>query len=73
MQPDDTRAHLSRRKVLFITGYAENAVVGNGQLEAGMPVLTKPFAIEGLAALISDLIAGGPVAGRRLGAGPPSS
>jgi hypothetical protein len=30
--------------VLFITGYAENAVVGNGHLDAGMQVITKPFA-----------------------------
>ncbi|MCP3731070.1 ATP-binding protein [Sphingomonas sp. MG17] len=43
-------------KVLFITGYAENAVVGNGQLEPGMHVLTKPFAMEGLANRIRTLI-----------------
>jgi CheY-like chemotaxis protein len=45
-------------KVLFITGYAENAVVGNGQLEPGMHVLTKPFAIEALGIRIKNLIAG---------------
>jgi signal transduction histidine kinase len=44
-------------KVLFITGYAENARVGNGQLERGMHVLTKPFAIETLASRIKELIA----------------
>ena len=33
-------------KTLFITGYAENAVMGYGQLGAGMGVLTKPFAVE---------------------------
>ncbi len=43
-------------KVLFITGYAENAVVGNGHLEPGMQVLTKPFAMEALASRIKDLI-----------------
>ena len=43
-------------KVLFITGYAENAVVGNGHLEPGMQVLTKPFAMEALALRIKDLI-----------------
>lgn len=32
-------------KVLFVTGYAENAALGNGQLEPGMHVLTKPFSI----------------------------
>jgi PAS domain S-box-containing protein len=46
-------------KVLFITGYAENAVLGNGYLEPGMQVLTKPFAMEALAGRIRELIAEG--------------
>nr|WP_280525316.1 PAS domain S-box protein [Methylobacterium oxalidis] len=45
-------------KVLFITGYAENAAVGNGLLEPGMQVLTKPFAIDALASRIRNLIPG---------------
>ena len=45
-------------KVLFITGYAENAVLGHGHLDPGMHVLTKPFAIETLASRIKDLIDG---------------
>jgi CheY-like chemotaxis protein len=44
-------------KVLFITGYAENAVVGNGQLDRGMHVMTKPFAMDDLADRIRTLIA----------------
>ncbi|MER2266163.1 hybrid sensor histidine kinase/response regulator [Methylobacterium oxalidis] len=44
-------------KVLFITGYAENAVLGNGYLRPGMQVLTKPFVLEALASRIKDLIA----------------
>ena len=44
-------------RVLFITGYAENAAVGHGYLEPGMQVLTKPFAMEALASRIKDLIA----------------
>lgn len=44
-------------KVLFITGYAENAAIGNGHLEAGMQVLTKPFAMEDLARRIKDIVA----------------
>ena len=43
-------------KVLFITGYAENAVLGNGYLRPGMQVLTKPFVLETLATRIKDLI-----------------
>ena len=42
--------------MLFITGYAENAVVGYGHLDAGMYVMTKPFAMEALAGRIKELI-----------------
>jgi len=44
-------------KVLFITGYAENAAVGNGHLRPGMHVMTKPFAMETLATRIKGIIA----------------
>jgi len=43
-------------KVLFITGYAENAVVGNGHLEPGMAVLTKPFVVETLGVRIREML-----------------
>ena len=43
-------------KVLFITGYAENAVVGNGHLAPGMEIVTKPFVMTALAAKIRDMI-----------------
>lgn len=43
-------------KVLFITGYAENAAVGNGYLMPGMGVLTKPFEMAALAARIRTLV-----------------
>jgi CheY-like chemotaxis protein len=56
---DAGRAVRCGLKVLFITGYAENAVVGNGHLDPGMQVLTKPFAMEALASRIKELIAGG--------------
>lgn len=45
-------------RTLFITGFAENALLNNGQLEPGMSVLTKPFAMDVLAARIRELIAG---------------
>ena len=44
-------------KVLFITGYAENAVIGNGQLAPNMSLVTKPFAMEALAAKVRTLLA----------------
>jgi CheY-like chemotaxis protein len=43
-------------KVLFITGYAENSAIGNGHLAPGMVVLTKPFAVDVLAARIRELL-----------------
>ncbi|MDB5689785.1 MAG: hybrid sensor histidine kinase/response regulator, partial [Sphingomonas bacterium] len=43
-------------KVLFITGYAENAAVGNGHLERGMELLTKPFTIEALSQKVADML-----------------
>jgi CheY-like chemotaxis protein len=55
---DAAREHRPDLKVLFITGYAENAAVGNGHLEPGMQVLTKPFAMDALASRIKDLIVG---------------
>jgi PAS domain S-box-containing protein len=45
-------------KVLFITGYAENAALNHGHLAPGMQVLTKPFALDILAARIRGLIEG---------------
>lgn len=35
-------------KVLFVTGYAENVAVGNGHIEEGMAVITKPFSMARL-------------------------
>jgi len=54
---DAGRAVRPELKVLFITGYAENAVLSHGHLDRGMHVLTKPFAMEALASRIKDLIA----------------
>ncbi|MFC7735169.1 response regulator [Roseomonas sp. GCM10028921] len=43
-------------KVLFITGYAENAALGSGHFDPGMHVMTKPFAMDALATRIRELI-----------------
>lgn len=51
-------------KVLFITGYAANAVLNNGHLRPGMAVLTKPFSIDVIAERIRSMIdSGGSPAG----------
>ncbi len=43
-------------KILFITGYAENAVVGNGHLEPGMQVITKPFSVAALGNKVAEIL-----------------
>ncbi len=53
---DAARTQRKDLKVLFITGYAENAVLSHGHLEHGMHVLTKPFSMEALTARIRDLL-----------------
>ncbi|SET01478.1 PAS domain S-box protein [Stigmatella erecta] len=43
-------------QVLFITGYAEGASVRGGFLAPGMEMITKPFALDVLAAKIREMI-----------------
>ena len=52
------REHRPDLKILFITGYAENAAMANGFLAPGMEMVTKPFAVDALAARIREMIAG---------------
>jgi DNA-binding response OmpR family regulator len=53
---DAARATRHGLKVLFITGYAENAAVGNGHLEPGMEILTKPFPMATLANKVREML-----------------
>jgi CheY-like chemotaxis protein len=53
---DAGRVHRPGLKVLFITGYAENAVFGNGILEPSMQVIAKPFSMDVLATRIRVMI-----------------
>jgi CheY-like chemotaxis protein len=53
---DAARVTRPELKVLFITGYAENAVISHGHLDPGMHLLTKPFTMDRLASRIRDLI-----------------
>ena len=56
---DAVRARRPELKVLFITGYAEAAVVGTGGLGPGMEIMTKPFTLDALISRIRELVAGG--------------
>ena len=53
---DAARAQRPALKVLFMTGYAENAAIASGFLEPGMAMITKPFAMEALAAKIREML-----------------
>jgi PAS domain S-box-containing protein len=55
---DAARVRRPDLKVLFITGYAENAVIGKRQLGKGMFVVTKPFQLDKLAERIRGIIKG---------------
>jgi len=55
---DAARTTRPELKVLFITGYAENAVIGSGRLEAGMEVMTKPFVIAAMGNKVRKMIEG---------------
>ena len=43
-------------KVLFMTGYAEDAVFASGLLDPGMSMITKPFAMDALVARVREVI-----------------
>ena len=52
---DAARQRRAGLKVLFVTGYAEGAVIG-GVLDQGMQVMTKPFRVDMLAAKVQGII-----------------
>jgi CheY-like chemotaxis protein len=53
---DAARSINPQLKVLFITGFAENAAIGSGHLDSGMSVITKPFVNSALANKVRQLI-----------------
>ncbi len=47
---------IPRLEILFITGYAEKAAIGDDQLAPNMALMTKPFAMDALAGRIGDIL-----------------
>jgi CheY-like chemotaxis protein len=43
-------------KVLFVTGYAEDAALRSGFLAAGTAIISKPFAIAALAVKVGEMM-----------------
>ncbi|PBN41431.1 hybrid sensor histidine kinase/response regulator [Sphingobium sp. D43FB] len=66
---DAGRVGRPKLKILFITGYAENAIIGNGLLEHDMHVITKPFGIEAIVSKVSEMIDEGDKLGSRSATG----
>jgi CheY-like chemotaxis protein len=46
---DEARRRTADLKVLFTSGYARNAIVHHGRLDAGVGLVTKPFTFVELA------------------------
>ena len=49
-------AHWPALRVLFTTGYARNAIVHHGRLDAGVQLLTKPYSFDELASKVRDVL-----------------
>ena len=56
---DAARVERPALKVLFVTGYAEDAA-GSSFLDSGMEIISKPFTMEVLASKIREMIEGAP-------------
>jgi CheY-like chemotaxis protein len=52
----DARALKPGLRVLFTTGYARDAIVHHGRLDAGVQLITKPFSYAGLATKVRDVL-----------------
>jgi CheY-like chemotaxis protein len=50
------RARCPALKVLFITGFAESAAVGNGVMQPGTDIMIKPFSLDTLADRVRTMI-----------------
>jgi PAS domain S-box-containing protein len=53
------RASRPMLKVLFVSGYSENALVRDDFIDAGMDMLAKPFALDTLGAKVHAMITAG--------------
>jgi CheY-like chemotaxis protein len=53
---DEARKRRPDLKILFTTGYARNAIVHDGRLDAGVELITKPFSQSALSTKLRDII-----------------
>jgi PAS domain S-box-containing protein len=53
---EEARRRVPRLKVVYMTGYAENAIVHHGVLDAGVDLLAKPFTTDGLGRKLQEVL-----------------
>ena len=53
---DDALRRKPGLKVLYTTGYTNNAIIHNGVLDPGVHLITKPFTLEQLATKVRDVL-----------------
>jgi PAS domain S-box-containing protein len=53
---EEARERVPRLKVVYMTGYARNAIVHHGVFDAGVDLLGKPFTTEGLGRKLQEVL-----------------
>ncbi len=53
---DEAPRRVPRLKVIYTTGYARNAIVHHGVLDAGVDLLAKPFTTDGLGRKLQEVL-----------------
>ncbi len=53
---DEARRRIPYLKVVYTTGYARNAIVHHGMLDAGVDLLAKPFTTDGLGRKLQEVL-----------------
>lgn len=51
-----TAAHPEINKVLYMSGYTNNVIVSDGELEQGLHFLQKPFTVDALMTKVTELL-----------------
>ncbi len=55
---DEAQRRRSGLKVLFMTGYARDAIVHDGRLDPGVQLITKPFSFAALTSKVREILDG---------------
>jgi CheY-like chemotaxis protein len=53
---EEARRRIPRLKVIYMTGYARNAIVHHGGLDAGVDLLAKPFTTAELGRTLQEVL-----------------